>query len=59
MKFSRIQEVLNEEKRSQKWMSDELNVSVVTISNWCRNQKQPSLQSLFRISDVLQCEPKN
>ena len=58
VKFNRIQEVLNEDQRSQKWLSGQLNVSVVTVSNWHRNQKEPSIQSLFRISDVLQCEPK-
>jgi len=57
MKYNRIKEVLEDTQRSQKWLADQLDVSVVTVSNWCRNQKQPSLESIYRISDVLKCKP--
>lgn len=57
MKYNRIKEVLEDSQRSQKWLSDKLNVSVVTVSNWCRNQKQPSLETIYRIADVMQCKP--
>ena len=57
MKYNRIKEILEDSHKSQKWLSNKLNVSVVTVSNWCRNQKQPSLESIFRISDALQCKP--
>ena len=57
MKYNRIKDVSEDTKRSQKWLADQLDVSVVTVSNWYRNQKQPSLESIFRISDVLQCKP--
>lgn len=57
MKYNRIKDVLEDTQRSQKWLADQLDVSIVTVSNWCRNQKQPSLESINRISDVLQCKP--
>ena len=57
MKYNKIIEGLEDSQRSQKWLADQLDVSVVTVSNWCRNQKQPSLESIYRISDVLQCKP--
>lgn len=57
MKYNRIKEILEDSHKSQNWLSNKLNVSVVTVSNWCRNQKQPSLEFIFRISDALQCNP--
>jgi len=57
MKYNRIKEVLEDSQLSQKWLSDKLNVSTVTVSNWCRNQKQPSLESIHRIADVMKCKP--
>jgi len=57
MKYNRIKEVLEDYQRSQKWLSDKLNVSVVSVSNWCQNHKQPSLETIFRISDILKCKP--
>lgn len=57
MKYNRIKEVLENSQRFQKWLSDELNVSVISVSNWCQNHKQTSLKSLYRITRVLQCEP--
>lgn len=57
MKYNRIKEVLEDSQRSQKWLSDKLNISVVSVSNWCQNHKQPSLETIYRIADVMQCKP--
>lgn len=57
MKYNRIKEVLEDSQRSQKWLSDQLDISVVSVSNWCQNRKQPSLKTIHQISEILNCNP--
>ena len=54
---NRIKLVLVEKKRTSKWLSEQLNVSSTTVSNWCRNSNQPDLQTLLRIATLLDVEP--
>ena len=44
--INRIKVVLVEQNRTSKWLSEQLNVSSTTVSNWCRNSNQPDLQKL-------------
>ena len=59
MKYNRIEEGLDESQRSQKWLSDQVSISVVSVSNWCQNHKQPSLKTIHQIADVLKYKPNN
>ena len=59
MKYNRIKEVLEGSQRSQKWLSDKLNISVVSVSNWCQNHKQPSLKTIHQIAEILDCNPSD
>ncbi|MGC6402529.1 MAG: helix-turn-helix transcriptional regulator [Flavobacteriaceae bacterium] len=54
MQYNRIKEVLEEKKLSQKWLSDQIKVSVVTVNFWCSNKSQPSLKRLYEISNKLE-----
>ena len=45
--------VLVEQKRTSKWLSEELGVSPSTVSKWCTNSSQPDMETLARISKLL------
>lgn len=51
--LNRIKVVLVEKMRTGVWLADQLGVSPVTISKWCSNTTQPTLQTLNKIAKVL------
>lgn len=52
--FNRIKVVLVEHKRTARWLSEALDKDPATVSKWCTNTTQPSLETLFKISELLQ-----
>jgi len=53
MKVNRIREVLLEEGKTNNWLARELNLNKVTVSRWCTNTFQPTIDNLLRIAKVL------
>ncbi len=51
--INRIKVVLAEKKRSNKWLAEQLHKDPCTISKWCTNTSQPSLETLLRIAELL------
>lgn len=51
--YNRIKAVLAENRKTNLWLSDELQVNRTTVSKWCTNEVQPKMESLFRIADAL------
>ena len=51
--INRIKEVLAEEGRSSKWLAAKLEKDVTTVSRWCNNHIQPSLETLDKIAKIL------
>lgn len=56
IKFNRIKAVLAEKGVSQIKLASAMNVTPGTVSNWCRNYKQPELATLFEIAKYLKIE---
>lgn len=54
--INRIKLVLVEKKRTNKWLSEQLGVTPSTVSKWCTNSSQPDLNSLLKISDLLEVD---
>ncbi len=52
--INRIKVVLVEQGRTNKWLATKLNKNTATVSRWCTNDMQPSLETLLQISDALQ-----
>lgn len=52
--FNRIKVVLVEHKRTARWLSEALGKDPATVSKWSTNTTQPSLETLFKISELLQ-----
>ena len=51
--LNRIKVILVEKKRTGKWLAEQLGKDPATISKWCTNSIQPDLQTLYRISELL------
>jgi len=51
--MNRIQEILNEQGRSQIWLAKQLNKSYNMVNSYVKNRRQPSLEILYRIADIL------
>ncbi|MEO0505088.1 MAG: helix-turn-helix transcriptional regulator [Bacteroidota bacterium] len=56
MTINRIKVVLVEKGRKNKWLAKELGKCESTISNWCTNESQPSLETLTEIAKVLEVD---
>ncbi|GJG36722.1 helix-turn-helix transcriptional regulator [Prevotella lacticifex] len=51
--LNRIKVVLCEKNKTAKWLAKELGKDPTTISKWCTNQSQPSIEILIKISELL------
>lgn len=51
--INKLKVVLVEKGKTVKWLANELGKSNCTISKWCSNSIQPSLQTLDKISKLL------
>ena len=54
--INRIKVVLVEKKKTNKWLCEQLNVNPSTVSKWCTNSSQPDLETLIKISKLLNVE---
>lgn len=53
MEINRIKVALAETRRKNKWLAEQIGKDESTISQWCTNARQPSLENLLRIANVL------
>ena len=51
--LNQLKIVLVKKKRTSKWLA-ELGVNQTTVSKWCTNTTQPDLQTLKRITELLE-----
>ena len=59
MELNRLKIVLVEKKRTGKWLAQVLKKNEATISRWCTNESQPSIETLFEIAKVLDIDVKD
>ena len=57
--INRLKVVLAEKKRTNKWLAEQVGKDPATISKWCTNTAQPSLEMLLQIAKVLNVEVKD
>ncbi len=50
---NRIKAVLAERGKTNNWLAEELDKNRTTVSKWCTNQMQPTMETLFEIAEVL------
>lgn len=51
--LNRLKAVLADAGQTNKWLAEQLGKDPVTVSKWCTNTSQPDLQTLAKISDLL------
>lgn len=51
--INRVKIALIEQNKTGKWLTKQLGKNEATISRWCTNESQPSLETLVRIAEVL------
>lgn len=54
--LNRIKVMLAEKKRTNKWLAEQLGVNAATVSKWCTNSSQPSLDMLSKIAEALKVD---
>ncbi|MEE1080409.1 MAG: helix-turn-helix transcriptional regulator [Bacteroidales bacterium] len=57
--LNRLKVVLVEKGKTGKWLAGELGKSNCTVSKWCSNSIQPDLQTLDKISKLLDVNIKD
>lgn len=57
--YNRIKAVLAEKGKTNLWLAEKLNKNKATISKWCTNEMQPTMESLFQIAEALDVDVRN
>lgn len=50
--YNRIRVVLAEQDRTNKWLAEKVGKNRTTVSRWCTNDMQPSIETLAEILNV-------
>ena len=56
-RINRLKIVLAEKNRKGKCLAEQLGKNEATVSRWCSNTAQPSLEMLVKIASILNVEP--
>lgn len=54
--LNRIKGVLADKDKTNLWLAEKLGKNKSTVSKWCTNDQQPTLETLFDIAAVLDVE---
>ena len=54
--MNRIKEVLQVKGIKQTWLAEKLGKSFNIVNDYCNNRRQPSLEVLYRIADILEVD---
>jgi hypothetical protein len=57
--INRIKIMLVEKQRTSRWLAEQLGKSENTVSKWCSNKVQPSLENLYEIAKLLDIEVRS
>lgn len=57
--INRIKAVLAEKQLTSKWLAERLEKSENTVSKWCSNKVQPSLENLIEIAKILDIDVRD
>ena len=57
-KMNRIKEVLEEKGIKQIWLSEQLGKSYNMVNSYVQNRRQPSIEDLYKIAEILNISVK-
>lgn len=56
-KLNRLKDVLKNQGRHQRWLSQQMGINEKTISFWCNNLTQPDVGDLHELAEILSIAP--
>ena len=56
--MNRIKDVLEQKGIKQKWLAEQLGKSYNMVNSYAQNRRQPSLEDLYKIAEILDIEVK-
>jgi transcriptional regulator with XRE-family HTH domain len=57
--LNRIKSVLADKGRTNIWLAERLGIAKTTVSKWCTNDQQPTLDTLFQIAELLETDVRD
>lgn len=54
--LNRLKAALAEQGKTSRWLAEQLGKSENTVSRWCANKVQPSIQQLNEIAHLLEID---
>ena len=57
--MNRIKEVLEKKGIKQIWLAEQLGKSYNMVNSYAQNRRQPSLDDLYKIAEILNIEAKD
>lgn len=57
--INRLKAVLAEQGKTNRWLAIQLKKNETTISRWCTNETQPSVENMIQISKLLSIDVKD
>ena len=57
--YNRIKAVLAEKGKTNIWLAEEMERNKTTVSKWCTNDVQPTIETLFNIAKVLDVDVRD
>ena len=57
--MNRIKEVLEERGIKQTWLAEKLGKSYNMVNSYVQNRRQPSIEDLYKIGEILKIEAKD
>lgn len=58
-KVNRLKVVLVEKNKTSKWLAETLGKDPATVSKWCTNTSQPSIETFLEIARLLEVDIKD
>ena len=57
--LNRLKAVLADKGKTSRWLAEQIGKSENTVSRWCANKVQPSIQQLNEIASVLDVDVRS
>lgn len=57
--INRIKGALGDAHKTNRWLADQLGKDQTTVSKWCSNKSQPTLETLTQIAKCLDIDIKD
>jgi transcriptional regulator with XRE-family HTH domain len=57
--INRIKVILAEKRLTNKWLAAQLGKTESTVSRWCTNEKQPTIETFVEIANVLNIDVRD